>query len=226
MPRFVQPDQASVSAGAAIALSLATLAGGAAMLMLRVQPVGVAFMVLYAGASLFALFVLMRSEAGPAPRLLLTPLLLASDFAMVIAGDPFGYTPTTGKLAAVAAAPGSASDDAGAPPEAERDPRSAGEVVAAVEARTAAAPGPQVRMRTVAVAGGGDAVDWSLSDGTGERQCGRVTLFGDDRRAQVEILAQIVAHARRDSQGGLSCGDDPQNAQAAPGGAQGDRDAR
>lgn len=208
---LAQRDQASVSAGAAIALALATLAGGMAMLVLRLQPVGVGFMILYAGASLFALFVLMRSEAGPAPKLLLTPLLVASNFAMVIAGDPFGYRGTTGRLGAVAAAPAAEPTERAPAPEAS--PTSTADVVAAVDARSGEGPGPQVRMQPVSVAGGGDAVDWYMDDGNGERPCGRITLFGEDRTAQVEVLADTVARARRDSGAGLSCGDLAENPQ-------------
>jgi hypothetical protein len=216
-------DQASVSTGIACGLALAVLAGGAAMLAWRTQPVGVAFMILYAGASLFALFVLMRSETGAAPRLVLAPLLVASIFAMVIAGDPFGYAPTTKRLADVAAASPPRDPDPVAP-DADAEPRSDADVVAAVAKRTSAGPGPQVRMQAVAVAGGGTAVEWSLDNGTGELPCGQVTLFGADRRRQVELLTAMVARARRESRDVLSCGDATQNAQADAAAAQGDRD--
>jgi hypothetical protein len=204
-------DQASITGSVAAALALMTLGGGAAMLMLRSQGVGVGFMALYAGATLFAVFVLVRSEAGVAARLMLVPLLLGSNFLLVLSGDPLRYRATQGALGAVAAAPDPQPSDLAGDPDAASPapaPTTIAEVIASAQARTADMGEGGVSVRMVPAGGDtGDAIDWWVEVNGEERPCGRITLWGEDRAEQATLVADTVARARRASREEPSCGD-------------------
>ena len=192
-------DQATISAPAAIALALAVLAGAGAMLALRTQPVGVGFMLLYAGASLFAAFVIVRSDAGIAPRMLLIPLLVAANFALVIAGDPFGMRGTTSALDVVNAPVPEET------PRPARDPATAEEMVETIHAQ-ADAPG-RADVRLSVVAGDPDTIDWWITLDGVERRCGRFTMWGGSRVAQAAVIAAAIRRARLESRDAPSCGE-------------------
>jgi hypothetical protein len=167
----------------------------------------IAAVIVYAGLAASAIIVLSRSEAGVAPRGVLTPLLITFAMALVVRSDLFGLKKTDA-IVAQTFEPGAAAPKTEEPGSAPISPHVGVAADDDLARQIIPASGGDVTAILIGPTHSLGDLEWALQRRGDELHCGRITLGGGAREEQLALARQLIARAIMLSQktGSLACG--------------------